>query len=116
MCPMASEGCRALLAALFVAALIVTICIAGSETFAQKHPLMNAVLKGSVFYSFLGGIYFTVQFLVPSFASLGFLLGLFIGSVGGAVFYHSALIENKKQKPQNPSLALSENNIKTLAS
>lgn len=103
-----------LFAALFVAALVATICAAGSETFAQKHPLMNAALKGLMFYSFLGGIYFAVQMIFPSFTSVGFLLGSLIGSVGGAVFAYRTLLESQKQKPQNQNSELRENKLKAL--
>jgi hypothetical protein len=103
-----------LFAALFVAALIAAICAAGSQTFAQKHPLMNAALKGFMFYSFLYAIYVIVQLIFPSFTSLGFVLGSLVGSVGGAVFGYRALLESQNQKPQNLKPELRENNLKTL--
>lgn len=103
-----------LFAAFFVATLITGIVVAGSETFAQRHPLMNAALKGLMFYSFLYAIYIVLQLIFPTLNSFGFMFGSFIGSIGGAVFAYRALLESQNRKPQNLKPDLSENSLKTL--
>lgn len=97
-------------AVLFVASLIGAICASSSQTFTQKHPLINAAFKGLIFYSFLGAIYAVVQLIFPSFISVGFLFGSFIGSIGGAVFGYRVLLESQTENRK----AQRENNLKTL--
>lgn len=104
----------ALFAAIFVAVLITAIVVAGSETFAQKHPFMNAALKGLMFYSFLYGLYIVVQLIFPTLTSLGFVLGSLIGSAGGAVFAYRAILGSQNRKSENLKSDLGENNLKTL--
>lgn len=89
-----------LFAALFVAVLIAAICLAGSTALAQKHPLLNAAPKGLMFYNFLFAIQVIIKMINPSFASIGFMLGSFVG-IGGAVCYYYASTESHKRKLQD---------------
>jgi DMSO reductase anchor subunit len=87
---------------------------ARSETFAQNHSSLIAALKGFMFFSCVAGIYSIVELIFPSFTVKNFLLGLLVGSVGGAVFAHRFLLKSQKQKPLIPKLDLGEDKLKTL--
>jgi hypothetical protein len=75
-----------LIAALVVAVMIAAIAAGGSEGFLRKHPLVDAALKGLVFYSCLAGGHYLLQLFFPALRSNGFLIGALGGAVGGAVW------------------------------